>query len=584
MAKKSPNPDSGSWLLAEELLERGDPAFVHELRKITDADRLGTFAVKWYADKRAASRRLLLEYLNQPLNSPRHEALVKRLFKLAEQAADDEVMGRFLVALDRSVRRKRLRRYRYDRSMRTSWEEESLAVSGNTTMPRWKGKAPSADLGSFRRFRLFSVHTRNYLRRRVWRYFRWLGKRHADRYVPAVAAALKLYTDEDVGDGVALIDNWGLIHILFHHCPALAAKAHGWFPAEGHSLAELAPAPIYEKLWQAVPRTLIDLLKEARCRPVRQWAIRLIRRDHAALLSSLPLEELLSLLANEDAEVVALAAEALHGAAGLDRLSLESWLHLLETPSPGALDILCDLMRTHFTPERVTFEQAVWLARRRPLPIARLGFSLLQNKAPASPADCRALLGLVEAEAEPLRAEMVRWARGLLSASPYFEPDWVLEYLDSRHAEVRAEGWAWFRDEPRARDNVALWQRLLESPYDDVRLLLVADLEDRVARHDRASAETARLNPELVRFLWASVLLNIHRGSRLKPLVVGQLARRVQRRPEEAADLLPVLSIALRSVRGPEWRAGLAGVVGLVERNLDLREVVRRVFPELKMI
>src|SRR5262249_10355413 len=161
-----------------------------------------------------------------------------------------------------------------------------------------------------------------------------------------------------------------------------------------------------------------------------------------------------------------------------------TWLTLLETPSPDALEILCELMLTHLRPERVTLEQAVWLARKRPLPIARLGFTILKSKKPASQADARAVLGLAEAEAERRRAELVRWARELLSKSTFFQAEWVLEYLDSRHAEVRAEGWAWFRDEPRARDNVDLWRRLLESPYDDVRLLLIADLEDRVSRGD----------------------------------------------------------------------------------------------------
>ena len=96
MAKQPPS--EGSWSLAEELLERGDPEFVDELRRITDADRLGDFAARWYQDQRPASRRLLLEYLKRPLNALRHEALVKRLFKLAEKAEDDEVI-RALVAL-----------------------------------------------------------------------------------------------------------------------------------------------------------------------------------------------------------------------------------------------------------------------------------------------------------------------------------------------------------------------------------------------------------------------------------------------------------------------------------------------------
>src|SRR5919201_1208468 len=110
MAKRQQGQDQGSWLLLEELLEGGDAAFVDELRRIADADRLGAFAAKWYADQRPASRRLLLEYLERPLNAYRHEALVKRLFKLAEAAGEDEVMGAFLVLFDRSVRRKVVRR------------------------------------------------------------------------------------------------------------------------------------------------------------------------------------------------------------------------------------------------------------------------------------------------------------------------------------------------------------------------------------------------------------------------------------------------------------------------------------------
>jgi hypothetical protein len=583
MAKK-PQPGGGSWLVLEELLERGDPTFVDELRKLTDADRLGTFAPRWYADQRAASRRLLLEYLNQPLNAVRHEALVKRLFKLAEQAGDVEVMARFLVLFDRSVRRKRRTKPHYDPKARHYWQEEILSVPGGTPMPRWKGQRGGVDPTQFTKFRLFSVHTRNYLRRRAWRFFRRLGKKDPARYLPAITPALKLYEDADVADGVALLDNWGLVHVLFHHCPALWARPHGWFLTPGHTLAELAPGPIYEELWKAAPRTLLELLREARCRPVRRWVIGLIRRDHATLLSSLPLADLLALLGHEDAEVVALAAEALKTAAGLDRLPLESWLALLETPNPAALEILCGLITTYFPGEKVTLEQAVWVARKRPLPVARLGLSWLRTKTPATESECRALLGLVEAEAEPLRAELVRWARGELSKSPYFQSDWVLEYLDSRHAEVRAEGWAWFRDEARARDDVLLWQRLLESPYDDVQLLLVADLEDRVRRNDRTFSDTANLDPELVKYLWATVLLNIHRGGRIKPLVVGQLVRHLFQRPEEASALLPILSVALRSVRGPEWRTGLAGVVQLVERNPALAGPVRMAFPELKMV
>lgn len=106
----------------------------------------------------------------------------------------------------------------------------------------------------------------------------------------------------------------------------------------------------------------------------------------------------------------------------------------------------------------MTLEQAAGLAASRPLPAARLGFLWLQAKMPATEAEWRALLVLTEARAEPLRPEMVRWARGVLSTSPHFQPGWVLEYLDSRHADVREEGWQWLQADERVRDNVEVWR------------------------------------------------------------------------------------------------------------------------------
>src|SRR5262245_17145906 len=95
----------GDWLLIQELLERGDPEFVERLRRYCVAETLAGFAERWYQNKTPEARRLLLAYLERPLNAYRHEVLVKRLFKRAEAAGDDAAMARFLVAFDRSVRR-----------------------------------------------------------------------------------------------------------------------------------------------------------------------------------------------------------------------------------------------------------------------------------------------------------------------------------------------------------------------------------------------------------------------------------------------------------------------------------------------
>ena len=135
MARRSKLPN-GSWLLCEELLEQGDPGFVDELRRIHDADRLTGFAKTWYGDQRPQARRFLLAYFDKPISAYRHEGLVKGIFKLAEAAGDDELMGRMMVALDRVVRRERRQRHRYDWSTGDTWTEESIRVPHDTVMPR----------------------------------------------------------------------------------------------------------------------------------------------------------------------------------------------------------------------------------------------------------------------------------------------------------------------------------------------------------------------------------------------------------------------------------------------------------------
>src|SRR5262245_13299239 len=122
-------PGGGDWLLLHELLERGDAESVDHVRAIGDADALGSFAERWYANPSPIARRLLLAYLERPLNAYRHEALVKRIFKRAEAAGDDAVMARFLVALDRSIRRVQQRKRHWERQFVQTQAEAQAMVA-----------------------------------------------------------------------------------------------------------------------------------------------------------------------------------------------------------------------------------------------------------------------------------------------------------------------------------------------------------------------------------------------------------------------------------------------------------------------
>jgi hypothetical protein len=623
---------SGAWLVIEEMLERGDPAFVDSLRACEDAQRLAAFAATWHADRRPAARRFLLEYLLRPLNAYHHEGLVKRLFKLAEKAGDDEAMAHFLVLFDRSIRRRQkqssrfrsahlasqaaadvqIRQWEAERAEQTGvnswnrnfyvwarWSVDRLVIPRGSTMPReygqltrslrfWRGpprsiqELPDDARERLAKKRLFSGHTRHYLRRRSWRYFRNLAKTAPERYLAAVAIALKLYEDADVEDGLALLDNWGLIHILFHDSPVLWPRSHGWTLRPGRALSELAPAPAFPDQWRQQASAILDLLRNARCRPVRQWALYFARQD-PSLLDHVAVDVLFELLRSNDADIVAVAARALERRPGLDEIPVGLWLRLLETAPATALDAVCTLVQARLKPASLTVEQLVSLACRRPLPVARLGFGWLQTRT-FNDQELAMLLRLTDAEAGSLRPEMVRWARGVLARAAGFQPQWVLQYLDSRHDDVRADGWAWLLEDARARDDVQLWLRLFESPYDDARLRLIEYLENRFAGRSPALPRQVPLDPELVRLLWATVLLNIHRGNRIKPRVVQQIVRRLHERPEDAVALLPILKVALRSVRGPEWRAGLSGVVELLDRQPELEKLLQQSIPELQLV
>jgi hypothetical protein len=582
--RQPPPPSSDpNWERALRVFQAGAAEFVDAVRQRVNAPQLAAFAETWYTDPRVEARRLLFAYLERPLNSPRHEPLVKRLFKFADAAGDDAAMARFLVGLDRTIRRRRTTIEAYNYRLKRTERRDVAVQPGNTVLARddrsyagaWFAQnRESFVAGKF----LFSIPTRHYLRRRAWRYFRRLGRKHPDRYVPAVSTALKLYTDADVPDGVALLDNWGLVHVLFHHSSTVLAQPTGWLVAPGATLAGLRPEPMFRTLWLRSAEPLFDLLVSARARPVAMWAAQMLRENFPARLSELTPDELLAWLSAPNSVLNELALELLEARGGLEGVAVEQWLELADEARPELLDRICALMARAVKPKRVSFADAVRLAMQRPVPLARLGVAFLQGKRPDTPAEVAAAFGLRDAEAEPLRAELVRWAARALSEHPAFDPPWVVEFLDSRFAEVREVGWEWLQTDARARDAVTVWQRLLESPYDDVRLRLVGLLEDRA----REPAGLAEFSPERVRFLWAAVLLNVSRGARAKPFVVRQVVARLTAHPDEAGDLLPLVAVALRSVRGPEFRAGLAGVASFVDRDPTRRPLVEAAFPELQ--
>src|SRR3954447_8728549 len=232
-------------LLMEEYFSGEDDRFVETLRQIRSAKLLAAFAERWRKDPRPWARAQIFAYLEQPLDRPGHQPVIKRLFKQAEANQDDELMGAFVVAFDCIVRRVRRTRHHWDYESRSSFEEETL-VSPRNIIVRENGQA----LRQPRAARLFTYRTRYYLRRRAWRFFRRMGFQKPSAYPAAVTKALIRYRDEDLAKGENILDCWGLLQICFGRNPALDFdQAHARLK-EGCSLADLSATPRFPEVWQ----------------------------------------------------------------------------------------------------------------------------------------------------------------------------------------------------------------------------------------------------------------------------------------------------------------------------------------------
>ena len=538
----------------------GDPLFLDQLFACRDHAGLATFAEAFYGDLRPWARQQLRAYVLDGCDRPHHRPLVKRLFKAAERDEDDALLGLFLVAFDRMVRHELALQRRYVWRERT-WKKVPVPVRTGG----YPGRLAASWQGPKAKWRVvprFSLATRQYLRRRALRYFRKLGRRDPARFRAALAEALPLYEDADLGQGTDLVDSWSLLQLLYYDSPVLRWDARGIDVRRGRSLAELEPAPMHADVWREQLPLVLELIGRARSRFVRRTFIRWARAEYA--LADLDLEALLPLLRSPHPEVQLFAVQQLRKARGLQGLAAAEWLRLLRLEDAMVLQTAAGLAREHVRPDRVSLEEAVELACLRPAPVAELGLAWVREKVDAS-TPLAPLLPLRHAEAPPVREEAARWlCERVLAAG---DTSALRELIDARHTDVRALALPLLEAPPFA-DATALWAALAESPYPEVRELLLRHLD----------ARRSALDPTSVRHLWATTLLGVHRGSRSKRVALKQIADRVI---AGEGELLPLLALSLRSVRAPERRAALAAITRAALARPAFRADVEAAVPEL---
>jgi hypothetical protein len=546
-----------SSLVLAELYDSGDASFLDLILQYQGNFKplLGLIE-RWKKDSRPWARRMKLDFVAGNKPSMQSRLVFKRLFKQAWVDHDHELMGAFMVALDRSLRRKRRTRYRYAQGAVDTYEVLKLP-------PKSHGNS-------------FSTPTRHYLRRRAWRYFRKLGRLDAAAYRNGIASALVRFEDDDVRAGENLLDNWGFMHACFGKSTVLTFSGRHTNLSASGSLAGLQAAPMFERHWAAPEAitTLIDILLKANCRPVRVWSIQLLRRLHAASLPKIDATPLLKLIDHTDPDVAGFAAELLENAQTVSCFPMNTWMGLLATRNPAVVATICQAFKKHVSFDRVTLAQAVELTARQAVPVASLGLEIMDSKNIRSENDTHELAKLAESRCVALGQQIAQSAIARLNVPKIYRLDEVVGFFDSGMKSLREGSFGALTDQSPADVDPAFWARLFESPYDDIRTELVNRLKKRV-NLPGASATSLAL-------LWQSVLLNIHRGGRAKLSALRQISDRIAQEPQNAKVLLPVLVISIRSVRPPEARHGLAALVSAMEWLPSLQEDVKRQLPELQ--
>ena len=541
-------------LLVDERFRDEDPGFLDQLF-LCSGSALKGFATRWAKDPRRFARRTLLRYIDDGCDRPGHRPLVKKLFKDAEDREDDELMRHFMVAFDRMISTQQFEIQR--------WDNEAQSLRPATIRLRVDDQPPTDR---------FSTRTRRYLQRRAYRYFRHIGYRDPARYVTNLLAALRLYADEDTIPAERQLDRWGLFHALYWGAPEGWRRTSGIMLTPGHRIQDLPPAPRFADEWrrQTHVNELLALAGEGRNADVRVWVRAWLQSDPAQPLAEPRLAQVWPLLRSPYIDAQEWSAELLPSVTDLSIQPIRTWVELMTLPNDPAAPAVASLASAMVAPERLSLDVAVQVVLSAAGPVADVVLDWIRMRE-VTKADLPILIRLANTKTPQARAAAVAWLTGLLGKLRS-----VLltrELLDSAHIDVRARALELIQT--HYVGEIPLAVALFESPFTDVRDALVRHLED----------WSVKLPPQKVQHIWARTLLSVRNGGRAKQAALRQLATVTLDQPDlrSRREALPLLAIALRSVRERERRSALVAVARIVHARPELAADVARAIPELTL-
>ncbi|BDA69388.1 WGR [Calothrix sp. PCC 7716] len=266
-------------------------------------------------------RPALLNILRSAPFAPNYFQRIRHIFKIAEYRRDAEVFAILAYRFDKHSpmysSRKRTIEVAEDKFLRKSglyWDSQTKSTKEVTKDEVAEElKRPDAKLA-------YSTKTRDYFLRRLWRTLRKLGEDGDPDYVRIVIEILLQYSDADaepVKESIfkrkissdqlpepiepsifkAVLENqfleyklvWDIYaryitfnHILYENSLRyeLKSNAHAWSCREAYKISgeviHLQREEAFPHLWEQNPNVLVKLLKTSNCRPVQNFAVKVL--------------------------------------------------------------------------------------------------------------------------------------------------------------------------------------------------------------------------------------------------------------------------------------------------------------------
>jgi hypothetical protein len=284
-----------------ELLRLRDPRFVGRILSVRQPNVLGEVVGLWTASSRAWEASEAVRYLLSTPTSRGHEVVVRQLIRNAIHDRRDRVVTASMVYADRLMTRKIAYAYRHvegsrhlravpvvRRHSKRIRPIQGRSVEGRSVDQRlWDrsinySHSPTVSPPERKIEQLFSLATRHYLRRSIWRYIRSLAMDRPADYVRAIGFALRQYTDADTSNPLALIECVGLLKVCYRHTPVLTFTNRGADIANQKKLLELwsgSPSPAFADAWKSeVGREeWTRIARVAKSWLVKNWATKMQR-------------------------------------------------------------------------------------------------------------------------------------------------------------------------------------------------------------------------------------------------------------------------------------------------------------------